>query len=602
MLEETFARVSALLDGTVAVCLGPLALWILLSGLDDLAVLLTFLFRRARHPFPNAPRAPAAATERRTAIFVPCWNEDAVIADMVGHNISAIRYRNYDFFIGAYPNDDPTVEAVRNLEQRFTNVHLCLCPHDGPTSKADCLNWIYQRMLLLEEGAGTRFELVVTHDAEDLIHADELWWMNRLARDYGMIQTPVLPLPTPFLDITHGLYCDDFAECHTKDLVARQAMGGFVPSSGVGTGYTRDALEKLAAAEANRIFEPACLTEDYENGLRLHHLGCRQIFLPLRFRDGIPVATREYFPRTFRQAVRQRTRWVTGIALQTWRSHGWRGGLRQRYWLWRDRKGVVGNPVSLLANLICLYGAATWIAAHAAGQPWVLAGPLRAPWLMAVLSVNFVLQLVHLTARASCAARIYGLAFALGTPLRTVYGNLLNSVAGCKAVRTFVWAWIRREPLVWVKTEHAYPSRSALLPHKRSLEEILVGSEYLRPDELKQARKTKPAGVRLSEHLVQTGLLSENDLYEALSLQLGLALGRIEPHEVRRRVARSLPASVIREWNVLPVKIERGNLHVASSNLPTDELHAVLRSFTNLEIRVQLVTPANFRRLAEELL
>jgi adsorption protein B len=37
------------------------------------------------------------------------------------------------------------------------------------------------------------------------------------------------------------------------------------------------------------------------------------------------MATREFFPQSIKTAIRQRTRWVTGIALQTWDRHGWRG-------------------------------------------------------------------------------------------------------------------------------------------------------------------------------------------------------------------------------------------------------------------------------------
>ncbi len=200
---------------------------------------------------------------------------------MVEHNVSAIHYGNYHFFIGAYPNDDPTLDAVRDLESRFPRVHLAVCPHNGPTSKADCLNWIYQRMLLFEEHHGTRFDIVVTHDAEDLIHPQAFSLINAYADEYDMVQIPVLPLPTPLGDLVHGIYCDEFAEWQIKDMRARQLMGSFVPSNGVGTGYTRQALEMLANAEHNLIFEPACLTEDYENGLRLHKLECKQMFVPL---------------------------------------------------------------------------------------------------------------------------------------------------------------------------------------------------------------------------------------------------------------------------------------------------------------------------------
>lgn len=80
------------------------------------------------------------------------------------------------------------------------------------------------------------------------------------------------------------------------------------PGAGVGTGFRRDALEKLAAAFQNRIFDPEALTEDYANGLRMFRLGCRQAFVPLfrsrRAKDF--VATREYFPKTWRTALRQR--------------------------------------------------------------------------------------------------------------------------------------------------------------------------------------------------------------------------------------------------------------------------------------------------------
>jgi len=43
----------------------------------------------------------------------------------------------------------------------------------------------------------------------------------------------------------------------------------------------RDAYDRLAEAESNRVFDPACLTEDYDNGFRMHALGARQLFLPL---------------------------------------------------------------------------------------------------------------------------------------------------------------------------------------------------------------------------------------------------------------------------------------------------------------------------------
>ncbi len=599
---DSIARWLILVDGAVAASLLPLAVWILLSGLDDLVVLFAWLRLQTRTRRANPSPIPAATPHRRIAIFVPCWHEGGVIANMVNHNLSAIRYHDYVFFIGAYPNDQATINTIRRLQQRSEKVHLCLCPHDGPTSKADCLNWIYQRMLLHEEAQKIHFDIVVTHDAEDLIHPDSLDWINYYAGSYEMIQVPVLPLATPWFNLTHGLYCDDFAECHTKDMEARQALGGFLPSSGVGTGYTREALELLAAAESNRIFEPASLTEDYENGLRLQRLGCRQIFISTGSVQDTPVATREYFPKTFRSALKQRTRWVTGIALQGWERYGWSGGARQIYWMWHDRKGLIGNLVSAAANLVLLYGVLRWLLWILTVIPAPLPATVDNPLLRSLLPVNLALLVVHQSVRMICVSRYYGRRFALGVPLRTIYGNWLNGLATTLALARYLRARLRHVPLVWVKTEHAYPSHAALLPHKRPLEEILLGSLYLTAEELEKARATKPAGVRLSEHLVHSGLLSEEELYEALSLQLGLALGKIEPREVHRNVARMLPARVVREWNVLPVRIEAGNLHLATPDTPSEELQEILHRFTRLEVRVELVTPTNFRRLAEQLL
>ena len=578
-------------DALVGACLAPLAIAILVSGLDDMVVDLVWAAHwiRAKLGKTSDAAPPRPESEKRIAIFVPLWREHHVIGPMLEHNIAAIDYRNYDFFVGAYPNDEPTLDAVRDAETRYANVHLAVCPHDGPTSKADCLNWIYQRMLLHEEHHGIRFEVVATHDAEDLIHAESLHVLNRYAGSYDMVQVPVLPLPTPALELVHGVYCDEFAEFQIKDMQVRRMMGSFTPSSGVGTGFTRAALEKLAESSSNRIFEPVCLTEDYENGMRLHALGCPQIFIPLGCEAARAIATREYFPRRLRAAIRQRTRWVTGIALQTWERHGWKGPPGQIYWLWRDRKGLIGNPLSIFANLIFVYGLVTMPAGSPARFEHCVDPRIAAATL--------ALLVYRMAVRTACVGRLYGPMFALGLPIRSVCANLINSLSSFLAISRFAKAKIRREPLVWLKTEHGYPSRGALLAHKRGLEEILSGSGYVDEDDLKRALETKPEEAPLGEYLVYQGLLGADELLEALSLQHGLPIGRVDPDEVAPNAMHALPRNVVRNWRVLPFRITAGNLHVATPDAPTEELTRELRGFTGLEMRFQLITPENFETL-----
>ncbi len=102
------------------------------------------------------------------------------------------------------------------------------------------------------------------------------------------------------------------------------------------------------------------MTEDYENGYRIKRLGLPQKFIPVQFRQGRPIATREYFPLTFRKAILQRTRWIMGITLQSWEYHTASETFRHLYWFWRDRKAVIGNLITPLANLLFAFGLATW--------------------------------------------------------------------------------------------------------------------------------------------------------------------------------------------------------------------------------------------------
>lgn len=587
-----------------AISITFMAAWIVLSALDDFVVDLAFLWNWVCGGIVREPTEAKmqAVPEKRIAIFLPLWQEDAVIGKMLEHNLAAIEYRNYDFFAGAYPNDELTLEAIREWEERRPNVHLAVCPHDGPTSKADCLNWIYEQMLLYEERHGVTFDVVVTHDAEDLIHPTLLRLINYYTEKHDMVQVPVLPLKTPFYKFTHGLYCDEFAEYQAKDVPAREMLGSFIPSNGVGTGYTRKALEKLADSSSNRIFEPACLTEDYENGLRLRKLRCSQIFVPIRFKDGQPVATREYFPQNFRQAVKQRTRWVMGIALQSWERHGWTGGFCQVYWFWRDRKSLIGSPLGLVANALFLCGLAPWLWNGGSGTPWIVQSIASNPVSSFLFAALLVTQSVRIVIRIGCSARIYGWRFAALAPLRAIWGNWINGFAAISALRRYCWARLRGRPLVWLKTDHTYPTRVALRPHKRRVGEMLVSSGYVRPAEVEKALTLKPPKLRLGEFLVQLGLVTEEQLYNVLSLQQNLPLERLDPTSLPRGIARHFPARLVEEWKMIPFRADSGHLFVAGTEAPTERTHRELSDYTRLDIRFHLITPSNFEQVEQALI
>ena len=525
------------LDAWVAACLVPLAVWILLSGLDDLWITLVFCLKR-RPPFPWPSEAElAGASQRRIAILVPLWREFDVIGKMLEHNLEVIRYANYDFFVGVYPNDWNTVRAVQEMARIDPRVHVALCPHLGPTSKGDCLNRAYHAMSDYERREQARYEIVMTHDAEDLIHPESLRLVNWFSRDYDMVQVPVLPLPTPLREWTHGIYCDEFAEYQFKDIPVRGRLGGFLPSNGVGTGFAREALENLRRRHGNP-FDPGCLTEDYENGFRMHASGYRQIFLPIQRAAAGPVATREYFPRNWRAAVRQRSRWVAGITLQGWQHHGWRVPLTQRYWFWRDRKGLAGNLLSPFANLLFFYWVVGYVAAAYSGHVADFPNPLPG-WVSRACSLCLWIAVAQIGVRIHLSGRIYGMRFAAWAPLRMLWGNLVNCAATAEALRLFCTARIERHSLTWRKTEHLYPSDPLEIHSRPRLGEVLVSLRCLSPEELQKALLRRPAGQRIGEYLIQLDKITELDLSRALTAQAGLPIGASPGRPPIHRVHRN---------------------------------------------------------------
>src|SRR5260370_15296119 len=184
--------------------------------------------------------------------------------------------------------------------------------------------------------------------------------------------------------------------------------------------------------------------------------GWRQMLVPVHLLANGAVAYREYFPRTFRTSVRHRPRWVTGIGLQGWQEHGWRGPWRQRYWFWRDRKGLVGNLRSPRGKLFFFYGMASYLDSLATATAWHFIADVP-PWVSGLCYGTLGLSWFQAGVRAHASGRIYGWRFAAGVPVRIFWGNLVNSTATVAALRQFLAGRIQGRALPWCKTEHIYP-------------------------------------------------------------------------------------------------------------------------------------------------
>src|SRR5438552_2651066 len=237
------------------------AVGFMLSGIDDLVVDVFYwvrqLYRKlfvGRRIHSVTEKDLAGVAEKWTAIWIPAWHEHEVIDKMLLNTLESLDYRNYDIFVGTYPNDEATQLAVESVRERYGRVHKVVCPSPGPTNKADCLNWVFQGMLLVEQQKDIHYEIVVTHDSEDIVHPLELKLFNWLIQCKDMVQLPVIPLEMPARYWTAGTYLDEFAENHSKDLLVRECLGTAIPSAGVGTGLSRRVVDQLAGVRKNQLF------------------------------------------------------------------------------------------------------------------------------------------------------------------------------------------------------------------------------------------------------------------------------------------------------------------------------------------------------------
>ena len=434
----------------------------LLFAIDDLLVDLIYFARRmwrAATVYRRYPRACAGSIKmlwrpRFIAIFIPAWDESSVIAAMLKATVQRFEHPDYRIFVGFYRNDPATATAIGSVAD--PRIQPVLVDADGPTTKADCLNHLYEALLTYEAGAGRSPVAVVLHDAEDVVHPLELTLFDQLIDRAALIQLPVLPLVDRSSPWISGHYCDEFAESHGKELVVREAVGASIPLAGVGCAIERGALARLAAAEGGRPFIAASMTEDYEMGLRVGALGLKTMFvrIPATNRDRAVVCSRGHFPASLDAAVRQKARWVGGIAFAGWDRLGWRGGLGERWMRMRDRRG----PLAALL-LIAGYGAALlWLQlgiARSLGAPVSLALP---PLLSSLLIVNAALLGWRVLMRTMFVAGSYGLKQGLLSVPRLVVGNVIAILAVWRALHIHADGG----PSRWDKTRHIFPAEETV--------------------------------------------------------------------------------------------------------------------------------------------
>jgi bacteriophage N4 adsorption protein B len=518
------------------------------------------------------------------------------------NTITTIDYHNFLVFVGTYVNDPETQREVEEVMREHANVTQLIVPHPGPTCKADCLNWIVRGIRDYQDHHGIRFAGVILHDAEDVVDTLSLKLFNCLMPEWDLVQIPIISLARRWWDLIGGHYMDEFAEAHCKELRVRQWFAGIVPGAGVGTGYSMRALDAAAAAAGGDSFSTDSLTEDYEFSFRAHRLGLRQTFVQFPVERKMPrwsfvhlrsrlvdqrdfITTREFFPHLFWASVRQKTRWVIGIALQGWKRFAWRGNWRVRYLYFRDRKALFTQQFMALGYIVALGLLSLQISSALFPDRYIFAPPFEddsALWDLFYINVGlFLNRLAH---RHFWTCRVYGWSQLPLILPRYLAANLVNYIAVTRATLRY-WKHLRtNEPIGWDKTAHSFPDEELLAVYRRKLGDILIERGLITREQLGRGLAAQAAtGRPLGAAIVDIGELDEDTLIDVLCDQLHLARAdHLDPYRISLSLLRRLPEHLAKALSVFPVEEkEDGRIVLACAVVPNRpgvlELEAALR-------------------------
>ncbi|GGD56758.1 glycosyl transferase family protein [Croceicoccus mobilis] len=429
--------------------------WFVIGALDELAIDLCWLWLKLTGRLRRRKLAAAAPRELSApiALFVPAWREARVIAPMLRHALAAWPHRDLRIYAGCYINDPDTRAAMEDAGGGDPRLSIVVNETPGPTTKGDCLNRCFRAMAQDEAREGFRFRAVLLHDAEDLVHPEALSLIDAELAHADFVQIPVRPETNGDSHWVAGHYCDEFTDAHAREMVVRARLGVGIPAAGVGCAFDREAMDRIARRRGGSgPFDPTALTEDYELGMLIGRAGPDGkggSFARVRAADGSLIATRAYFPHTLDTAIRQKARWVQGIAFDGWEQLGWSRSPLEFWMRLRDRRGplvalVLAAAYALIALTLVLR-LAEWAGLHA---------PARLPplvyWVMIFTTACFVWRAV---VRFVLVGREYGWNEGLAAVLRIPVANVIAIISARRALGRYIGTLLGRAK-VWDKTEH----------------------------------------------------------------------------------------------------------------------------------------------------
>ncbi len=236
------------------------------------------------------------------SLLVPARHEEAVL-DATLERLATLDHPDYEV-LAIVGHDDPGTRAVaEGVAARHPGTVRVVTDHSWPKNKPRALN------TALAEARG---RIVGVFDAEDEVHPRLL---RQVDAAFRRTQAHVVQGGVQLMNISASWYslrnCLEYFFWFRSRLHLH-AQHRFIPLGGNTVFVRADVLRVVGG------WDPDCLAEDCELGVRLSSLGAR-----VTVAYDPHLVTREETPDTLRSLVRQRTRWNQGF-LQVLRKGGWR--------------------------------------------------------------------------------------------------------------------------------------------------------------------------------------------------------------------------------------------------------------------------------------
>jgi cellulose synthase/poly-beta-1,6-N-acetylglucosamine synthase-like glycosyltransferase len=259
-----------------------------LSMIGAYLLVLTMAAAWGRLPVP-----PPATRQRRVAILVPAHNEEALIGRLVD-NLQQLDYPREQFAICVVA--DNCSDATASIAAAHgAQVYERTDP--SQQAKGYALRWLLEQMRAREQD-GHRFDAFVVLDADSVVDANLLHWMNRYLEAGSQVLQAYYTVLNAGESPVAMLRFAALAALHYVRSLGRAVVRLSCGLKGNGMCFAAPVLERFDW----RWF---ALAEDAEFHLELARAGIRVDFVPqTRVRADMPVS--------LAQAASQNTRWERG--------------------------------------------------------------------------------------------------------------------------------------------------------------------------------------------------------------------------------------------------------------------------------------------------